>query len=239
MTSPSSPRLTRLRPRFVNRAGTKATESCQRARPAQNTPTRVNLRATVIEAAEQVRACVCVCGAKKEEGLLPVFSAERKAEATHAERKKHFSIAAITLFPVPRTPALLHLHSLPQPPVPARRTDPAPLHRIASHASPPGSRPVVASRIAAPRRLSPPAAGTDISRLSCAVVFCFASMEGPVPVRCGGGIALRWTRRSTASACWLTRGEGTRSRRRSSFPCCSALLLRRVLRSLGMGMESG
>jgi hypothetical protein len=89
----------------------------------------------VIEAAEQVRACVCVCGAKKEEGLLPVFSAERKAEATHAERKKetkkHFSIAAITWFPVPRTPALLHLHSLPQPPVPAARTDPAPLHRIA------------------------------------------------------------------------------------------------------------
>lgn len=51
------------------------------------------------------------------------------------ERKKHFSIAAITLFPVPRTPALLHLHSLPQPPVPAaqilRRFIAS--HHIASH----------------------------------------------------------------------------------------------------------
>jgi hypothetical protein len=234
VTSPSSPRLTRLRPRFVNRAGTKATESCQRARPAQNTPTRVNLRATVIEAAEQVRACVCVCGGKKEEGLLPVFSAERKAEATHAERKKHFSIAAITLFPVPRTPALLHLHSLPQPPVPARRTDPAPLHRIASHASPPGSRPVVASRIAAPRRLSPPVAGTDISRLSCAVVFCFASMEGAGagPMWWWDCIALDETIDRVRVLVWLG----------SSFPCCSArsaLLLRRVLRSLGVEWNLG
>lgn len=124
--------------------------------------------------------CLCVWG-KKEEGLLPVFSAERKAEATHAERKKETLLhCGNYLVPSPTNARAPPPPLAPPAPRP-RRTDPAPLHRIAcvSPGFPAGGG-------FSDRRTSP--AFPTRSRYGHfpfvvrRVVFCFASMEGAGPM---------------------------------------------------------
>jgi hypothetical protein len=182
-----------------------------------------------------VRVSVCVGGRKKRVSSPSSPPNAKQRPRMQKERKKQRNTSPLRQLPGSQSherPRSSTSTRSPSPPSPPRAQI---LRRfIASHAFPPGSRPVVASRIAAPRRLSPPVAGTDISRLSCAVVFCFASMEGAGagPMWWWDCIALDETIDRVRVLVWLG----------SSFPCCSArsaLLLRRVLRSLGVEWNLG
>lgn len=139
------------------------------------------------------KRCVCLWGGRERScstTSCPVFPAEHKAEATHAETFLRLQLFPALVLLLPRTPCHEALPFAPHP-----DTNPARFHRIACVF--PGFTAVV-SWIAAPCRLSQPAAGTSIFRCqipflvganSTPIVICFGFME---LIRCGG-LQLHWS----------------------------------------------